>query len=268
MRRFWQWVVLGLAVVEGMRGKKFPTYPKITNRTFINQYLDAHNNYRCGVQPTASNMLYMTFDLALARIARAWGQKCIFAHNPNTKVHPEPKFRPCGENIWKGSASSQPFNVAGPISAFYNEVKYYTLSTHQCTKVCGHYTQVVWSASYKVGCAVVFCSRMKDGGRNVLLLVCNYAPAGNYVGVRPYKQGESCSECPKGDTCQKQLCRNPEREKENSKRYSRWYPPFEFRIICDGSCIAVAILRPLFMFLAFATVYYLQLRYPGLSIKK
>ena len=34
-----------------------------------------------------------------------------------------------------------------------------------------------------------------------MLIVCNYAPAGNIEGRRPYKSGESCSECPKGKEC-------------------------------------------------------------------
>ncbi|XP_053262644.1 GLIPR1-like protein 1 [Podarcis raffonei] len=269
MRRFWPCaVVLGLLAVEGVRGaQKFATYPKITNKTFIDEYINAHNEHRSKVQPSASNMLFMSFDLGLAKIARAWGRKCIFGHNPNRKVHPETKYQPFGENIWRGSASSQPFNAAAAINAFNSEVQYYTYDAHTCSKVCGHYTQVVWADSYKVGCAIVYCSRATDGEMNVLHFVCNYAPAGNYRGVRPYKKGSPCSECPEGDTCQNQLCRNSERDKERSENYKRWNPPYDFHITCDESCIAVAVLRPLLMFVAFAVVYYLKLRYPGLNLK-
>jgi hypothetical protein len=45
--------------------------------------------------------------------------------------------------------------------------------------VCGHYTQVVWRSTHLVGCGMVSC-----GGSEVW--VCNYSPAGNYVGERPY----------------------------------------------------------------------------------
>ncbi|XP_053262641.1 GLIPR1-like protein 1 [Podarcis raffonei] len=265
---WWPRVALALVALEAASGRSFPS---IRNRTFINQYLDTHNNYRRGVNPPASNMLYMTFDLALARIARAWAQKCIVMHNPTDMVHPDPKFRPFGENIWAVTGYKYPFDPAGPIEDFYDEVKYYTYNTHKCTRVCGHYTQVVWANTYKIGCAIVHCpaSTNSKGAKtkNFSYFVCTYGPPGNYAGVRPYKAGAPCSQCPKGDTCQKKLCRNPEREKENSIRYSRWYPPFESRIICDESCIAVAILRPLLMFLAFAAVYYLKLCYPGLGYK-
>lgn len=83
-----------------------------------------------------------TFDLALARIARAWANKCVWKHNPNQRYHPDRKFKPTGENMWLGGASQNFFNVKNPITSFHNEVKYYTFSTHHCTKVCGHYTQV------------------------------------------------------------------------------------------------------------------------------
>ncbi|XP_015675161.1 glioma pathogenesis-related protein 1 isoform X2 [Protobothrops mucrosquamatus] len=270
MRSLWWWGAAEMVTVLflGEAKSKFAPLPDITNRTFIKQYIDIHNKFRSEVKPSASNMLYMTFDLALARIARAWANKCVWKHNPNQRYHPDRKFKPTGENMWLGGASRNPFNVFNPITAFHNEVNYYTFSTHQCTKVCGHYTQVVWAASYKVGCAVVYCRYMDGKEKNNNILVCNYAPAGNYRGVRPYKEGKPCSNCPEGDTCKDNLCRNPEREKENSIRYSRWYPPFESRIICDPSCIAVAVLRPLLMFLAFAVVYYLQICYPGLNFSK
>lgn len=83
-----------------------------------------------------------TFDLALARIARAWANKCVWKHNPNQRYHPDPMFKPTGENMWLGGASRNPINVENPIKAFHSEINYYTFSTHQCTKVCGHYTQV------------------------------------------------------------------------------------------------------------------------------
>ncbi|XP_070803600.1 GLIPR1-like protein 1 isoform X1 [Pituophis catenifer annectens] len=293
---WWWWGAAGLlTLLLGEARSKYAPLPDITNRTFIKQYIDIHNKFRSQVKPSASNMLYMTFDLALARIARAWANKCVWKHNPNQRYHPDRMFKPTGENMWLGGASSNPINVEGPIKAFQSEVNYYTFSTHHCTKVCGHYTQVVWATSHKVGCAVVYCRYMDGKEKNNNILVCNYAPAGNYRGVRPYKEGKPCSNCPKGDTCKDNLCRNSEREKENNLRmyyncllyfkftwkrgslhslsffilgYSRWYPPFERRIICDPSCIAVAVLRPLLMFLAFAAVYCLQIYYPGLSFSK
>ncbi|XP_077197049.1 glioma pathogenesis-related protein 1-like [Paroedura picta] len=266
--RLWLRAVLGLLALGHLRAQKpfYPlpgAYPSITNRTFINLIVDSHNKHRSEVKPSATNMLYMTWDIALARTARAWANKCIFEHSPYTDSHPDPKLRPIGENLWISNAVRRPFHAAGAIKAWYNEVRLYTFDTRQCTGVCGHYTQVVWDVSYKVGCAIVFCARFGKN-RNIENFVCNYGPGGNYP-RHPYRKGQSCSECPEGDTCVDNLCRNPDRDKIT--RYSRWYPSFEFRIVCDESCIALAILRPTIMFLAFGVVYYLQQRYPGLGLQ-
>ncbi|KAJ6651414.1 hypothetical protein lerEdw1_020987 [Lerista edwardsae] len=123
--------------------------------------------------------------------------------------------------------------------------------------------RVVWDTSYKLGCAIVFCRKFGKQ-KNIENFVCNYGPGGNYP-RRPYITGKPCSRCEKGDTCENNLCRNADRDRDVSKRYSRWYPPFEFRIICDESCIAVAILRPLLMFLAFGVVLCLKSKNPSFS---
>ena len=44
---------------------------------------------------------------------------------------------------------------------------------------CGHYTQVVWERSRRLGCGVATC-----GGSSVW--VCNYDPPGNVLGQAPY----------------------------------------------------------------------------------
>ena len=44
---------------------------------------------------------------------------------------------------------------------------------------CGHYTQVVWANTLSVGCGVAVCP-------TGTIVVCNYAPPGNYVGEKPY----------------------------------------------------------------------------------
>jgi pathogenesis-related protein 1 len=47
-------------------------------------------------------------------------------------------------------------------------------------RACGHYTQIVWRTTREVGCALRVCSA-KDQ-----VWVCQYQPAGNYLGQRPY----------------------------------------------------------------------------------
>ncbi|XP_008109171.1 glioma pathogenesis-related protein 1 isoform X1 [Anolis carolinensis] len=226
MVRAWAWLLLGLFVASVTLGgsQRFAPYPKIYNKTFIKEYVDAHNKFRSQVKPTASNMLYMSFDVALARIADAYAKKCIWEHNEVDMIHPDPKFKPFGENLWSGHASKQPFNITAAIGGFYEEMEHYNFSTDKCTGVCAHYTQVVWASSYKVGCAVAFCPKVLKGGENMGILVCDYGPAGNYKGTRPYKAGKPCDECQAKDTCQNNLCRNRKRDQENTS-YAHWYPP-------------------------------------------
>ncbi|VDO76880.1 unnamed protein product [Haemonchus placei] len=50
----------------------------------------------------------------------------------------------------------------------------------------GHYTQVVWQSSKKIGCAVRWCEHMT-------LVGCEYAPAGNYLGSLIYDVGKPCT---------------------------------------------------------------------------
>jgi len=48
---------------------------------------------------------------------------------------------------------------------------------------CGHYTQVVWSDTRRVGCGYSTC---QSGNFNFEIWVCNYDPPGNYIGEAPY----------------------------------------------------------------------------------
>ncbi|XP_048358123.1 glioma pathogenesis-related protein 1 [Sphaerodactylus townsendi] len=199
--------------------------PDTEDQQFTQDCVKTHNYFRSRVNPSASNMLRMTWDPALAKTAKAWAKRCHFNHNINLgtpgKVHP--KFTSVGENIWTGSLFL--FSVKEAVKKWYDEVKYYNFESRACTKVCGHYTQVVWATSYKVGCAVQYCQSVSgfDELSNAAHFVCNYGPAGNYP-VKPYKTGSPCSEC-NGEKCIDNLCENPERDQLLS--YSNWSPDWD-----------------------------------------
>ncbi|NWR71221.1 GLIP1 protein, partial [Centropus unirufus] len=171
------------------------TLPDIRDPEFIEECVRTHNRLRSGVNPPASNMRYMSWDPDLAKTAKAWAKKCLFKHNIYLEVPGQvhPKFSPVGENIWTGSLSA--FTVQKPITSWYSEVSGYDYATRRCGGVCGHYTQVVWATSYKVGCAVHFCPTVGYISiTNAAHFVCNYGPAGNYPS-HPYKTGAACSDC-------------------------------------------------------------------------
>ncbi|KAI7979322.1 hypothetical protein LOK49_Contig397G00006 [Camellia lanceoleosa] len=49
--------------------------------------------------------------------------------------------------------------------------------------MCGHYTQVVWADTQKVGCASATCNHELG-----ILFICSYDPTGNYPNVNPLKK--------------------------------------------------------------------------------
>ena len=65
------------------------------------------------------------------------------------------------------------------VADWYSEVKDYDEGSHSCKpgKVCGHYTQVMWSGTTSVGCAERNCGNEK-------LAICDYFPA--YVYAPPF----------------------------------------------------------------------------------
>ncbi|KAM6321167.1 glioma pathogenesis-related protein 1 [Aegotheles albertisi] len=238
-----------------------PTLPDVGDPKFIEECVQTHNRFRSGVNPPASNMLYMSWDPDLAKTAKAWAKKCLFKHNTYLKDpgQAHPKFTPVGENLWTGSHSM--FTVQAAITSWYNEVSAYNYATNNCGKTCGHYTQVVWATSYKVGCAVHFCPRVEYSFiTNAAHFICNYGPAGNYP-VRPYKMGAACSDC-NGEQCASQLCQNAERDKVISD--SKWHPDWD-RPACDEYCITIIALRPLLLILTILASWLVP-KYWSLSI--
>lgn len=108
--------------------------PDIENEDFIKDCVRIHNKFRSEVKPTAGDMLYMTWDPALAQIAKAWARNCQFSHNtrlkPPYKLHPN--FTSLGENIWTGSVSL--FSVSSAITNWYDEIQDYDFKNRICKK--------------------------------------------------------------------------------------------------------------------------------------
>ncbi|KAF4793310.1 Peptidase inhibitor R3HDML [Turdus rufiventris] len=63
----------------------------------------------------------------------------------------------------------------------------------------------------RLGCALGTCANVRVWGstwRHAILLVCNYAIKGNWLGEAPYKVGRPCSACPPsyGGGCSNNMC--------------------------------------------------------------
>ncbi|XP_020096385.1 pathogenesis-related protein PRB1-2-like [Ananas comosus] len=88
---------------------------------------------------------------------------------------------PYGENLFWGSGKK--WSAANAVASWVAEKRYFNYRSNKCAppgKVCGHYTQVVWAKSVRVGCAAVTCD---DGAT---FIICSYDPRGNVQGQRPY----------------------------------------------------------------------------------
>lgn len=254
-RLLWAWIILDLGVCS-------VSLPDITDRKFIEDCVKEHNRARSSVSPPASNMLYMTWDEALAVTARAWAGHCVFEHNPNLKdaQRMHPTYPSVGENIWAGYPPSS-FDVTRAIRRWVDEKQHYSYQENTCTKVCGHYTQVVWATSYKVGCAVQLCPkgvtqfRPNEGA----VFVCNYATAGNMIGSRPYEsQGEACSGCE--GFCEDRLCSSPKRDSQKSYSWSPDWDPA--RSSSDSGYAIILIVRPVGLIITFITAFVVRYFYP------
>lgn len=126
----------------------------------------------------------LVWDPALATIAQAWASKCIDEEAPTGLIDHNASRgvgypASVGENIFGSSGAPTPEQA---VSSWVSEAKNYNYAANTCAGVCGHYTQVVWKTTQKVGCAIYQCPGLKFGGT----LVCDYSPAGNVNGQRPY----------------------------------------------------------------------------------
>ncbi|XWS40347.1 hypothetical protein CRYUN_Cryun18bG0133200 [Craigia yunnanensis] len=131
-------------------------------------YLNAHNTARAAV-----NVGPMTWDDTVAAYAQNYANQrsgdCNLVHSNG----------PYGENLaW----SSGDLSGTDAVTMWVNEKADYNYDSNSCApgKVCGHYTQVVWRDSVRLGCAKVRCS---NGGT---FIGCNYDPPGNFIGQKPY----------------------------------------------------------------------------------
>ena len=68
------------------------------------------------------------------------------------------------------------------VQSWASEEEFYDYDANTCepNQMCGHYTQIVWEQTTHVGCAVHICEDQSE------LWMCNYNPAGNWVGEKPY----------------------------------------------------------------------------------
>ena len=116
-----------------------------------------------GSQPPAADMEKLSWDDELAMTAQRWADQCIWEHD---KVRTSESFDSVGQNMYKKMNGNKPnieIDFGVPVQAWYDEVKDFDPSKYNGftsnkpphNGVIGHYTQVVWAKTKKVGCGFI-----------------------------------------------------------------------------------------------------------------
>lgn len=139
---------------------------------------EAHNQWRSKVGAPA-----LRWSEKLADVAKTWAEH--LEDNSCSMFHSQNGY---GENLYKaspimwssGRRELQEKTPQDVTDSWGNEIKSYNYANNSCSGVCGHYTQLVWKDTTDVGCAMTICEDKAQ------IWVCNYYPAGNVVGKKPY----------------------------------------------------------------------------------
>jgi hypothetical protein len=136
--------------------------------------LAAHNRERAaiGVPP-------LQWDDSLAADAKIWADALAatnsFVHSPADPSDPEVE----GENLWAGTRGA--WSPEEMVGLWIAEKRDYTpgvfpaVSRSGDYEQVGHYTQVIWRNTRRVGCALA-------SGAREDILVCRYSEGGNVIG--------------------------------------------------------------------------------------
>ena len=154
----------------------------------INAFVDAHNQARSGpLNPPPSPALPpVSWDAILADSVYNYAIKCqgsggLLDHNANRSTDYQALGGSgyVGENIY-GSSGPSTTPAADAVMLWMSEASSYDYATNSGN--AGHYTQVVWRASVRIGCANVDCPGLTYHNT----VICDYAPGGNISGQKPY----------------------------------------------------------------------------------
>jgi uncharacterized protein YkwD len=128
---------------------------------FKDEILNAHNEYRAkhGSPP-------LEWSEELANFARGVCNTCVMKHSGG-------KY---GENLYAASS----LTPSDAVKSWYDEISLYPYGEPSWNTAWGHFTQVVWKETTKVGCYLRTDCHGMPAGPN--FLTCNYEVAGNMQG--------------------------------------------------------------------------------------
>ncbi|WP_233221966.1 CAP domain-containing protein [Allosphingosinicella deserti] len=140
--------------------------------------LAAHN-----LERTAAGLPPLLWDDALVAVAGEWGDALAgiddIEHSPDDPDDVDPQ----GENLWLGTRGY--YSPESMVGMWIEEKKHYQPGIFPANSRTGnlddvgHYTQVMWRDTGRVGCALTETADNE-------ILVCRYLTAGNVEGERPF----------------------------------------------------------------------------------
>ena len=149
----------------------------LTTESEKQAFLATHNELRA-----LHSAPEMRWDVDAAEFAQ---NHCDVLRDNDELKHSDSKVRRergFGENLYyRWATGSDPrVGVAGrSVQSWYDEIKLYKYGNPGFSVEAGHFTQVVWSSSVRLGCAI---SDKSEGGKLTVWICCNYSPPGNYLG--------------------------------------------------------------------------------------
>ncbi|KAJ3050565.1 hypothetical protein HK097_008433 [Rhizophlyctis rosea] len=172
------------------------SFPKVPTTSGINSppptaaersdCLAAHNAVRKGI-PSSTKPVALTYDTNLEKAACAWSK---YLANTGKFEHSQGKVGNSGENLYMtysytpGSPNTSLGSCRPAVEAWASEKSLYAAGTtisNTNYHGFGHYTQIVWPDTTRVGCCGWWS---KDGRQQVW--TCEYDPAGNWLGRKAY----------------------------------------------------------------------------------
>ena len=175
MRRAW-----GRAAAAGFLLLAAPLLGGATGRltSLDARLLAAHNRERA-----EAGLPALRWDPELAGEAAEWGAALAeiddIEHSPDDPDDPDPQ----GENLWLGTTGY--FAPEAMVGMWIEEKKHFVPGAFPANSRTGnvddvgHYTQLMWRDTGRVGCALATSADNE-------ILVCRYLTAGNVEGERPF----------------------------------------------------------------------------------
>lgn len=174
MAKFHVLALAGVAGVIAATSARAETISHASARVFPQRVLALHNAARA-----RAGVPLLRWDNQLGKEAAQYAVQLAFTgrfeHSSSAARHG------AGENLWMGTRGA--FSVESMVGNWENEKRDFAagvfpnVSRRGSWHGVGHYTQMIWPGTQRVGCALA-TSAWSD------YLVCRYYPAGNVMGAR------------------------------------------------------------------------------------